>query len=55
MAGGAKGVVEAKELRCDNCGAPWEMRGFSTTHTVACESCTSPLACSMVQSISPMP
>jgi len=34
-------TLSAQELRCPNCGAPWEMRGFQTTRTVACESCGS--------------
>lgn len=41
MAGERDGNVKAKALRCDNCGAPWEMRGFMHTRTVACESCGS--------------
>lgn len=34
-------TVEAQELRCPNCGAPWTMRGFNTTRTLACEHCGS--------------
>jgi hypothetical protein len=26
-------------MRCESCGAPWEMRGFANTKTIACESC----------------
>ncbi|MGE0706878.1 MAG: DUF4178 domain-containing protein [Planctomycetota bacterium] len=33
--------VGVQELRCDNCGAPWEMRGFLNTRTRACENCGS--------------
>jgi hypothetical protein len=33
--------VAVKELRCENCGAPWEMRGFQNTRTHACENCGS--------------
>lgn len=32
-------TVTAAELRCPNCGAPWTMRGFNTTRTLACEHC----------------
>lgn len=40
MAGEAREkTVAAAELRCESCGAPWEMRGFQTTRTVACEHC----------------
>ncbi|MDC3379169.1 DUF4178 domain-containing protein [Planctomycetota bacterium] len=38
---GPEATVEANELRCPNCGAPWTMRGFATTRTLACESCGS--------------
>lgn len=34
-------VVQAQELRCPSCGAPWTMRGFNTTRTLACEHCGS--------------
>lgn len=34
-------TVAAAELRCESCGAPWTMRGFQTTKTVACEHCGS--------------
>jgi hypothetical protein len=34
-------VVPAVEMRCANCGAPWTMRGFNTTRTLACQHCGS--------------
>jgi len=39
MAGSEATVVPAQELRCGNCGAPFELRGFSHTTTVVCEHC----------------
>ena len=39
MAGASERRLKVKELRCDNCGAPWEQRGFLHTKTRACESC----------------
>ncbi len=41
MAGAPEGKVAAVAFRCDSCGAPWELRGFQTTRTIACESCGS--------------
>lgn len=35
----AVAVVPAVELRCANCGAPWTLRGFTTTSSFACERC----------------
>lgn len=34
-------TVPVQELRCLNCGAPWTLRGFNTTRTLACEHCGS--------------
>ncbi|MEZ6189034.1 MAG: DUF4178 domain-containing protein [Planctomycetota bacterium] len=36
---GSETKVQAEELRCGNCGAPWELRGFTHSTTVACEYC----------------
>lgn len=33
--------IAVQELRCENCGAPWEMRGFQNTKSFACENCGS--------------
>ncbi len=41
MAGAFDERVPAVELRCGTCSAPWEMRGFAVTRTVACEYCGS--------------
>lgn len=41
MAGAFDERVPAVELRCQSCSAPWEMRGFAVTRTVACEHCGS--------------
>ncbi|MBL4844420.1 MAG: DUF4178 domain-containing protein [Planctomycetes bacterium] len=39
MAGASEKRLQVKELRCDNCGAPWERRSFLHTRTHACENC----------------
>jgi len=39
MAGASDSRLQVKELRCDNCGAPWERRAFLNTRTHACENC----------------
>ncbi|RMG11598.1 MAG: DUF4178 domain-containing protein [Planctomycetota bacterium] len=41
MAGKADVVVPATEIRCENCGAPFTLRGFQNTRTAACEHCGS--------------